>query len=232
MSGSLGRTRTATGVVCRLCCCSPLQKTSKKKGRRGFRPWPLRCLSQFLPEKKIDCIKGECVAYLSSMGWHVIYSICFSQLDGDKDSFLLDEGFSFLIVVILMRDNCETFIRNYPTSLIDEIWFDLQDKQLLGIILLPLFVRFSLICRMWAFPITHVIGRWDERTELSFWAGARGLGVSLGLPLIWAWQVGLSAHFSNPISCPQPLCMVCVGKGCNMSRIGCDFHVSARDWIS
>ena len=28
---------------------SPLQKTRKKGGRRGLRPWPLRCLSQFLP---------------------------------------------------------------------------------------------------------------------------------------------------------------------------------------
>ena len=137
------------------------------------------------------------------MGWPVIYSICFSQFDGGKDSFLLDEGFSFLIVVRLMRDNWKTVIRNYPTSLIDEILFDLQDKQLLGIILLPLLVRFSLICRMWAFLITRVIGRWDEWTGLSFWAGARGLGVSLGLPLIWAWQVGLSAHFSNPIIVKQ-----------------------------
>ena len=39
---------------------------------------------------------------------------------------------------------------NYPTSLIDEIWFDLHDKQLLGIILLPLLVRFCLIYRIWA----------------------------------------------------------------------------------
>ena len=57
--------------------------------------------------------------------------------------------------------------------------------MLLGIILLPLLARFSLICRMWAFPITHAIGLWGERTGLLFWAGVRGLGVSLGLPLIW-----------------------------------------------
>ena len=67
-------------------------------------------------------------AYLSPMGWPGIYSICFSQLDGDKDSPLLDEGFSFLIVVRLIRDNWKAVIRNYPTSLIGEIWFDLQDK--------------------------------------------------------------------------------------------------------
>ena len=44
-----------------------------------------------------------------------------------------------------------------------------------------------------------------ERTGLSFWAGARGLGVSLGLPLIWAWRVGLRTYFSNPISYPPAL---------------------------
>ena len=62
----------------------------------------------------------------------------FSQLDGDKDSLLLDGGFSFLIAVRLIRDNWKAVIENYPTSLIGEIWFDLQEKQLLRIILLPL----------------------------------------------------------------------------------------------
>ena len=66
-------------------------------------------------------------AYLSSMGWPGIYSRCFSQFDGDKDSLLLDGGFSFLIVVRLIRDNWKTVIGNYPTSLIGEILFDLQD---------------------------------------------------------------------------------------------------------
>ena len=44
-------------------------------------------------------------AYLSPMGWPSIYNRCFSQLEGDKDSLLLDEGFSFLITVMLIRDN-------------------------------------------------------------------------------------------------------------------------------
>ena len=82
------------------------------------------------------------------MGWPDIYSICFSQLDGDKDSLLLDGGFSFLIAARLIRDNWKTVIENYLTSLIDEIWFDLQNKQLLRIILLPLLVRFGLIYRI------------------------------------------------------------------------------------
>ena len=88
--------------------------------------------------------------YLSPMGWPGIYSICFSQLDGDKDSLLLDGGFSFLIDVRLIRDNWKTVIGNYPTSLIGKIWFYLQDKQLLGIILLPLLLRFGLIYRIWS----------------------------------------------------------------------------------
>ena len=71
--------------------------------------------------------------------------------------------------------------------------------MLLEIILFSLLKGFSLICRMWAFPITHVIIFWGERTGLSFWAGAKDLGVSLGLPPLWAWRVGLRAYFSNPI---------------------------------
>ena len=39
------------------------------------------------------------------MGWPGIYSICFSELDGDKDSLSLDGGFSVLIAVRLIRDN-------------------------------------------------------------------------------------------------------------------------------
>ena len=44
-------------------------------------------------------------AYFSPMGCPGIYSRCFSQLDGDKDSLLLDEGFSFFIDVRSIRDN-------------------------------------------------------------------------------------------------------------------------------
>ena len=39
----------------------------------------------------------------------------------------MDGGFFFLIVVRLIRDNWKAVIGNYPTSLIGEIWFDLQD---------------------------------------------------------------------------------------------------------
>ena len=82
------------------------------------------------------------------MGWPCIYSICFSQLDGDKDSLLLDERFSFLIAVRLIRNNWKAVIENCFTCLIGEIWFDLHDKQLLGNIILSLLVRFGLIYRI------------------------------------------------------------------------------------
>ena len=76
--------------------------------------------------------------YLSPMGWFDIYSICFFQLDGDKDSPLLDGGFSLLIAVRLIRDNWKAVIGNYPISLIGEILFDLQDK--LFIVNYPVFL--------------------------------------------------------------------------------------------
>ena len=82
-----------------------LQK-KKQRGSVGARLLPLRCLSQFfLSEEKINCLKSEFFVYLSPVGWPGIYSKCFSQLDGDKDSLLLDGGFSFLIAVKLIRDN-------------------------------------------------------------------------------------------------------------------------------
>ena len=87
-----------------------LCKNKKERGSAGARPLPLRCLSQFFPvEENINYLWNEVLvhksAYLSPMGWHGIYSICFSQLDGDKDSLLLDEGFSFHVAVKLIRDN-------------------------------------------------------------------------------------------------------------------------------
>ena len=53
-----------------------------KGGQRGLRPWPLRCLSQFLSERKERLLRllsmGVCVAYesayLSPTGWPGIYN--------------------------------------------------------------------------------------------------------------------------------------------------------------
>ena len=76
-------------------------------------------------EENINCLGNEVLVhksvYLSPMGWPGIYSSCFFQLDGDKDSLLLDGGSSFLIVVRIIRDNQRAVIENYPTSLIGEI---------------------------------------------------------------------------------------------------------------
>ena len=71
--------------------------------------------------------------------------------NGGKDSFPLNEVFSIFIAIGLLRDNEGAVIENYPSSLIGEIRFDLQDKLLLGIILLPLLMRFGLNYKTWAF---------------------------------------------------------------------------------
>ena len=85
--------------------------------------------------------------------------------------------------------------------------------MLLGMILLPLLARFSLFCRMWAFQIIHAIGLWGEQIGPSFWAGARGMSVLLGTPLLWAWRVGLQPYFSNPIN--EKLLMLTLHMLCN-----------------
>ena len=51
--------RTAAGLVCRLWMWPSSVKTRKKKGRRGIRLWPLRCLSQFLSEIKDRLLRGR-----------------------------------------------------------------------------------------------------------------------------------------------------------------------------
>ena len=71
----------------------------------------------------------------------------------------------------------------------------------------------------------------------------------MGKPLLWGLASGLTCFVrlgsflglaSGPVSLifqtlsvvPEPSCTVYVGKGCNVSHIGCNFHVSARGWIS
>ena len=95
-------------------------------------------------------MKYWCISLHTFYRWGGLVFIVyiFSQLDGDKNSLLLDGGFSFFIAIRLIRDNWKVVIGNYPTSLICEIWFDLQDKQLLRIILLLLLMRFGLIYKI------------------------------------------------------------------------------------
>ena len=142
MLGPAGLDGSAVGPVSGSGCCAPCKKDKLQRGSAGLRPWLLRCLSQFLSDERKSTTQRANVlrmfAYLSPMGWPGIYSVCFFQLDDDKDSLLLDVGFSFLITVRLIRDNWKVIIGNYPTSLIGEIRFDLRDKQWLGIILFPL----------------------------------------------------------------------------------------------
>ena len=110
---------------------------------------------------------------------------------------------------------------------------------------------FGLICKAWASLITHnrPLGRADwafilhpelvsKRPECfnghaqqigpSSWAGVKRLECFNG----HASPLGFSEGACEPIFqtlsvAPQPLCTACVGKGCNVSRIGCNFHVSA-----
>ena len=55
--------------------------------------------------EKINCLEGECSAYISPTGCPGIYRIRFSLLDGGKDSLSLDERFYALIAIRLIRDN-------------------------------------------------------------------------------------------------------------------------------
>ena len=53
MRDYLGWGRIAAMLVYRLWMRhSPARRTRRKKGRRGLCPWPLRCLSQILSERK------------------------------------------------------------------------------------------------------------------------------------------------------------------------------------
>ena len=49
---------TATAMIGLFWMCCSLLKTIKMEGRRGLRSWPLRCLSQFLSERKERCSGG------------------------------------------------------------------------------------------------------------------------------------------------------------------------------
>ena len=75
----MGRTWIADGLDCRLLdrlgSSRIATKTRKNGGRGGLSPWPFRCLSQFLPERKERLLRAgggggggggggrECVAY-------------------------------------------------------------------------------------------------------------------------------------------------------------------------
>ena len=89
--GLLGRSWADTGLVCRPCVVgpgvgllllligrlwmwhSPARRIGNKKGRRGLHPWPLRCLSQFLSEKKDKLLRRRmcCVPFIDRVALYL-----------------------------------------------------------------------------------------------------------------------------------------------------------------
>ena len=74
--------RTAARLVYRLWMWHSSAKTRKKVGRLGLRPWPLRCLSQFLAKRKDRLLRGRMflptfhrwgglifIVYVFQVGW-------------------------------------------------------------------------------------------------------------------------------------------------------------------
>ena len=64
--GRWAETGTVAGPVCWLWTLDSSAKTRKKEDQRGLRPWPLQCLSQFLPaERKDQLLRGRifCVPF-------------------------------------------------------------------------------------------------------------------------------------------------------------------------
>ena len=56
-----------------------LCKNNKEGGQRGLRPWPLRCLSQFLSERKENLFRGRmcCVCLRTFHLWGGLVFIVF-----------------------------------------------------------------------------------------------------------------------------------------------------------
>ena len=79
-------------------------KTRNKEGRQGFRLWPLRCLSQFLPtEREYQLLRGQMFLRTFHRWGDLIYSICFSQIDGGNDYFPFDGVSPAFIVIGLIK---------------------------------------------------------------------------------------------------------------------------------
>ena len=99
MPDYLGRGRIASMLTCGIRRSTSLQKQGGRGGRRGLRPWPLRCLSQILTEREREgnvldrLVSAFKFAYLSPSGWLWIYKVYCSQFKVCKDSLLLEEIF-------------------------------------------------------------------------------------------------------------------------------------------
>ena len=79
--------------------------------------------------------------------------------------------------------------------------------MLLGIIILPLLGGFSLICKMWAFPLTHVVSLCGERTGFSFLGWRQGLGCFIGLASSLGLESGPAHLFFKPYQLPPNPCV-------------------------
>ena len=95
-AGSPRYSRMAAMLICGLRLKHLSAKTRKKGGRRGLGPWPLRCLSQILSERKermlrLLSIGVQLLRTFYCWGWPCIYNVYCSQFEGYKDSFLLDD---------------------------------------------------------------------------------------------------------------------------------------------
>ena len=65
------------------------------------------------------------------------------------------------------------------------------------------------------------------------WGLANGSECFVGLtPFLGLASGPVSLIFRALSVAPQTLCTAYVGKGCSVSRFGCNVHVSARGWIS
>ena len=80
--------------------------------------------------EKIDCLEGKCVAYLSPMGWHSIYSICFPSWMMIRILSHLTVYFLLLLVSDLIKDIERAVYLELSFFLIGGIRLDPQDKLL------------------------------------------------------------------------------------------------------
>ena len=78
-------------------------------------------------------------------------------------------------------------ICNYFSFLIDEIWVNWQDNILFGIILFYVLAKFNLICGIWAFQIIRYRPLGPSEPGLRFVLAPRGMDITWGAPLLWAW---------------------------------------------
>ena len=118
-------------------------------------------------------------------------------------------------------------IGEYLTFLIDKIWFDLQDKQLLRIILLSLLARFGWVGWM-GFSIFCTSETQSDLRDMdlpiyprsaygpngpSFWVGTEGPRYCLGYTIPLGLASGLVSLFSSPHQLPPALVYGMRGQG-------------------